>query len=319
MKFKKHPNHQTFLVNTYLVISSIIWGSTFFTQKDALNFLDPFTLNTYRAILGSLVLGIGLWVFKKNPFHNFKIGILTGILYFAALTAQTVGLNYTTAFNSGFIVGLFVLFVPIFSFMFLHTKLGVEKIVAVILSILGLWFATGGVHGCNIGDLLNLVSAVFWGIYVLAADKALKNGSGPYSLNFQQLLITAIFSVFVVGAQHFLPVHGAWAQNVVPLPMHAVYLIVYLAIFANVIAYCLQFLAQKYASPINVAMLLLLEPVFSGIFACTLGGESFTMTKLMGGMIIVFAIALSEVEVQNSVPLSNFKKNFIYMFSKKKS
>ena len=301
MRFKQHKNYQKFVVNISLLISSIIWGSTFFIQKDALSFVGPMAINFYRALLGALILGLGLILFKKNPFHNFRTGIITGILYCLGLTTQMLGLQYTSAFNSGFITGLFVLFVPIFSFFLWRTKLSIEKIIAVLLSMFGLWFSTGGMHGFNFGDFLNLLSAVFWGFYVLAADKSLKNGSDPYLLNFQQLFITGILSAIIM-----LIFHLSYAIHA----LHAVYIIVYLAVFANVVAYCLQFIAQKHASPVNIAMLLLLEPVFAGIFAWTLGGENFTWLKCLGGIIIVAAIALSEAK------LTDFKKNFIYMFSK---
>ena len=287
---QKTTLYKKLLVNISLSITGVIWGSTFFVQKDALRFVDPMTLNGCRALLGAIVLGLLLLLFKKNPFANFKAGIAVGLLYSAGFTAQTVGLNSTSAFNSGFITGLFVLFVPLFSFLFWRAKLGLEKILALLIAMIGLWFATGGIHTFNGGDFLNLLGAVFWGLYVLQADKALKNKSEPFSLNFQQMVILGVLS-FATVLIFRLPVTISSGR--------VINIILYLAIVANVIAYSLQFIAQKYASPVNVAMLLLLEPVFAGIFAWTLGGENFAWTKFAGGLLIIIGIVFSELKVFN--------------------
>jgi drug/metabolite transporter (DMT)-like permease len=54
-------------------------------------------------------------------------------------------------------------------------------------------------------------------------------------------------------------------------------------------------LAQRYTPPSHAAILLLLEPVFAAVFAWTAGGEAFAWPCALGGVLIVAAMAVSEV------------------------
>lgn len=279
---------QNFLANAALIIATIIFGSTFIGAKVILSDIDPVALTGYRGLITAFILLVYLLLKKQNVFLYFKSGFWIGCLIFIAFTAQTVGLAYTSALNSGFITGLFVIFVPIFSCIFLRTSLGYEKWIAIFMALAGLWCATGGLHNFNLGDFITLAGAAFWGFYVLAVDNVMKKHGNGVLLNFQQFLVLGILSLITMLIFH-LPFSIR--------SVNACYMLLYLAIFANLIGYCLQFLGQKHLSPVNVAVVLLLEPVFAAIFAWTLGDEVFTLMKVLGGILIVAAIALTEIPV----------------------
>lgn len=288
MKFKSDSKKHLFLVNSALVITALIWGSTFFTAKEALNSASPLGINFYRCFISSIIFLPIFLLLRKNLLANFKWGVLVGSLVFAGFTTQTIGLQYTSASNSGFFTGMFAIFVPLFSVIFWRVKLGLDKIIAILLALVGLWFATGGIQVFNIGDLLNLSGAMFWALYIIAADKAMKKGCDPWVLNFQQFLVMGFLSLLLAllfRQSLQVTTHKAW------------YIVIYLAIFANVIAYSLQFIAQKYAAPTVTGLILSLEPIFAATFAWTLGNDIFSWTKLSGGILIVIAIIFCQVPI----------------------
>ena len=71
--------------------------------------------------------------------------------------------------------------------------------------------------------------------------------------------------------------------------------IIYLAIFANAVAYGLQFLCQKNLKPFTSSLLLSMEPVFAALFAWTIGDETFILIRAIGGLFIMISIIMSEI------------------------
>jgi len=137
----------------------------------------------------------------------------------------------------------------------------------------------------NRGDALTLLAAMGYAVHILLADRSMKGGLDPVSLSFQQFLFVGLFS-FIAGWVSGIPVScshpGAWR------------VIVFLAVFPTILAFLVQLMAQRFTSPIKVALIFSMEPVFAAIFAWTLGGEPFVLHRAAGGLLIVLAMILSE-------------------------
>ncbi|MDD4753986.1 MAG: DMT family transporter, partial [Desulfitobacteriaceae bacterium] len=102
-----------------LLFVAAIWGATFVTVKNALADITPFYFNALRFSLAALILGVISW--RKLPLLNKSLiasGSLIGFFLFAGYSFQTIGLQYTSASNAGFITGLSVVLVPFFSIYF---------------------------------------------------------------------------------------------------------------------------------------------------------------------------------------------------------
>ena len=127
-----------YLPDISLLLLQILWGATFFIIKDAQNYIKPVTLLAYRFLLGALVMAIILCcVQHKQLFKNFRQGMLLGIVLCIAYISQSTGLVYISASNSGFITGLFVIFVPLFSIIFQKRIPNLKNIIALCISLTG--------------------------------------------------------------------------------------------------------------------------------------------------------------------------------------
>ena len=112
--------HKPFFSDLGLVYCAAIWGSTFFIVKESLFNVNPVMLVAYRFLIAAIILA--LFLNKKKLFENWKQGLILGTLIAILYLTQTLGLKYTTASNSGFITGLFIIFVPIFSISLLLSQ-----------------------------------------------------------------------------------------------------------------------------------------------------------------------------------------------------
>ncbi|MBZ4684060.1 MAG: hypothetical protein PWP46_1793 [Fusobacteriaceae bacterium] len=280
------------LAEVGLVYAAAIWGSTFYVVKDSLAFINPLLLVSYRFLLASLIFLIFLIIKKENIFKNFKYGIILGVLLGSLYMFQTVGLKYTTASNSGFITGLFVLFIPIFGYIIFKEIPTKFKIISAILATIGLWILTGGMNSINIGDMYTLVAAVAYCLHLLYSGKFMKNNISPYLMNFQQFLVVGLISLFLSKFYY---------NEMFTINISALKSIIFLAIFPTASAFIIQLKAQKFIDDFRVGVIFSLEPVFAAIFSWTLGGEIFTIKGFIGGSFIVTAMIISEMKIKNKI------------------
>jgi drug/metabolite transporter (DMT)-like permease len=254
----------------------------------ALEGINPVTMVAYRFLMAGAVMLIILWYTGRPVFKHFKQGLWLGFLLFFLYVPQTIGLGITTAANSGFITGLFVAFVPFFLILVFKRKPTVMEILAVVISLLGLWILTGGLRDINTGDILTLAAAMTYALHLLFADKYMKAELDPYVLSCQQFLTVGLLGLISV-ILFDLPL------SISSLSVGGI--VIFLAVFPTLLAFVVQLLAQKITSPLKVSLIFALEPVFAGIFAWTLGGEIFIWHKALGGGFIFMALIVSGLPV----------------------
>jgi drug/metabolite transporter (DMT)-like permease len=210
------------------------------------------------------------------------LAILLSILYIA----QTVGLKYTTATNSAFITGLFVVFVPLFLFLFARKRLVPSQWAALVLAVGGLWLLTGGVSKLNYGDLLTLMTAVTYAGHLLVTDACVRADADPVLLAFHQFWMTGLISLAYAWQRGVSLSAGSFATMKV---------VGFLAVFPTLTAFYVQLVAQKKTTALKVSLIFLLEPVFAALFAWTLGGETFVLQRAAGAALILAAMLTGEL------------------------
>lgn len=267
-----------------LVYAAFAWGATFILVKEAAAQTGPLLLVAYRFGIAGMVLLTFLLFKKKSPFLHLRFGIKLGILLAILYIAQTVGLTYTSATNSGFITGLFVAFLPLCVFLIEKKRPGSRDLLVVACALVGLWFLAGGIRGVNYGDMLTILAAAAYAAYIPLVDLYLKRGASPLCLLTQSFLTTSILSFWgasVLGESFSVGSLAAWKT------------VLFLALIPSLSAYLVQFFAQRHVAPLTVGATFLLEPVFATLFAVLWGKEVFHHTQMIGGVLILIAMAIS--------------------------
>ena len=166
-----------------LLLTALIWGSSFVAQRAGMEYIGPFTFNGIRSLIGGLVLIPVIFLFSKEK--NAELteaekkagkktlllgGILCGIVLFAASSLQQIGMVYTTAGKAGFITALYIVLVPILG-VFIRKKVKPIVWLCVILAVAGLYLLcmTDGLS-LGRGDLLVLLCAFAFSIHILVID-----------------------------------------------------------------------------------------------------------------------------------------------------
>lgn len=291
---------------TLLLLTAIIWGTSFVAQKLGMNYVEPLTFGATRFLLGAVVLIPVILIFdrinkKKNGnlpqknrtnFNNKDLivgGSLCGASLFLGASFQQWGIVYTTAGKAGFITALYIVLVPLFG-LFLHKK--VSKLVW-----FGVGLATVGLYllcikeGFKIqkGDAIVLAGTIFWAAQILVVDTYVNKADG-LKLSFIQFLSAGIFST--IGA---LTLETPKFDTVIACAGP----ILYAAIMVVGIAYTLQIIGQKSTDPTAAAIILSMESLFAVISGAIFLKEVMSMREIIGCVIMFSAVIITQIKTED--------------------
>lgn len=274
----------------YLLLVTLIWGSTFVITKTSLDQASPLMFLGVRFLIAALIFGA---VFHKKIFASkFKPGkaaIFVCLTLFIGFATQTAGLKFTSASHSGFITGLLVIFTPIFQ-VIIEKKFPNRGVwFGVILVTIGLYFLVNPSSEISgdvlFGDLLTLLCAIVYAIYIVYLDIASRE-TDIYQLTFYQFLTVVVFSF--ASAPFFETPYltsdtDLWTA------------LVYLAVMATIVTTFIQTRFQKDTTPAKAAVIFTMEPVFSAVLAFFVLNEMIGLTGIFGGTLIVIGLLTSEL------------------------
>ncbi len=290
---KLTKNQQRYLSDFSLLFVAAVWGGGFVAVKDALNTLTPMFLMAIRFVMAAAILYLFLfkWIGKLTK-EDFKKGSVVGVILFLAFSAQTIGLQYTTASKQGFLTATYVVMVPLLSWVIYRKAPGFKAFVGSVITILGIGlisFHGNSSFSLNLGDSLTLLCALLFAAHIISIEFFAKD-MNVFKLAFLQIAVAAV--LFVITAFIVEPIPE-------PLSARAWFAIVYLAIFSTFLCFTVQTVAQKYTTSSHASIILSLESVFAAIFGVLLLKEHMSPMMLVGCGLIFSAILIVEL---------NFKK-----------
>ncbi|WP_059170892.1 DMT family transporter [Bacillus sp. FJAT-27445] len=285
------------LADSALLFVALIWGITFVMVQSAISFLEPFSFNGIRFLTAALLLGSWLFIFKRKQLvlispRLILSGAFLGVFLFIGYATQTAGLLYTTSSKAGFITGLSVVLVPLFSFLLMKQRPGRNAVTGVIIATVGLFLLTmTGVSPLNKGDGLVFICAIGFAFHILF--------TGKYSSRYPTLLLTTIQIATVgilssVWAFFFEDWRKAFQKDVI-FSEEVVLALLVTSLFATAIAFFIQTAFQKHTSPTRVALIFAMEPVFAAGAGYFWAGEILTLSALAGCLFIFAGMVIAEL------------------------
>ena len=300
--------------NIFLLLTALIWGFSFVTQTVGLRLLGPFTLNTLRFFLGALSLLPILFFFRrkrgrqeekarlsdeldgkkqaalpvKNPVLNgpsVLAGVIIGLVLFAGISFQQIGMLYTSTGKAAFITGMYIVLVPVFG-LFLRQRPRRSTWIGVVFAVIGLFLVSVREDfTIGFGDFLEIIGAGFWAVHILVIDHYAKKFDTIF-LSFTQFITCSILSF--TAALLF--------ETVTPEALIGATLpILYGGFFAVGVAFTLQVVGQKHADPSHAAIIFSLEAVFAAIGSALLLGENLGLRGYAGCALMLLGMVATQL------------------------
>lgn len=294
-----------------LLLTALIWGVAFVAQKDGMNYIEPFTYNGIRSILGGVMLLLLLPVldrlrardgrFEKGRRRHILVGgVLCGVVLFVASNLQQFGIALqspdTNVGKAGFITACYCAFVPVIG-LFFRKKSPFMVWLGVAVAVVGFFFlclmdgiAAGQGLGLEKSDLLLLLCSLAFSAHILVIDhySPLADGVRLSCIQFLVCGVLCLPCMFIWETPVWENILACW------LP------ILYAGIMSCGVAYTLQIVAQKGVHPAVASLLLSLESVFSVLAGYVLmPGAKLSGWELLGCGLVFAAVILVQLAPQD--------------------
>lgn len=266
-----------------LIMTSMVWGSSFPAIKFIVSIVDEATYTWLRGTVALIGLSpyVFYYLFKNGVKKRYLVGGITaGIAFTLGLWLQGWGTKYTSASNSAFITGLFIIFVHIYE-AFINKRYSISAFTSLLVAITGIYFLTLPSGGVGLGELLVLVGALFWAVQVLIVDKY--SDSNPLVFTFYEIIPTLLFMPLSISS------HGLSISNALTI----LFPIVYLGLISTNLGFILQVYGQRWLRPFEASLVMLFEPIFAAIFSALLIKESFSITWILGASLIFVGMLIA--------------------------
>ena len=290
-----------FLAVFLLTSASFFWSGNFFAGKIAyLSDLTPFKLGFFRWLLAMLILLPFTYSEIIRNYNYYKKNIL--LMTFLGFLAVTVfnsltyiSLQTTLIINSTLMASIAPVLMIGFSWLIFKTKTTTLQFAGIFLSLLGAFsiILKGNINNLfnlyfTSGDVWMFTAVVSWCLYSVLLKKIDNSISQLASL--QVMVILGLLFIF--------PLYIIENYNTSFLPTQKIdyVIIIYVAIFASIIAFFSWNKGVSIIGPNRSSLFLHLIPVFSSIWAVSFLNEKFSFFHLIGIIFILSGIILSNIK-----------------------
>ena len=274
-----------------LLLTAVIWGSSFVAQSIGMESIDAFTFTALRTTLGALVLIpviiIACRKFDTRP-STLIAGVVLGVVFSVAQNLQQFAFYYSTSGKIAFITAFYMFFVPLFSLL-LRKKVRFIVWCSIVLGLIGLFLICinpEDMTAINPGDMLAFGCAVFFAVQIMLIDHFTGKDISGVQLSFMQFVVAGAISWVCMFV---------FEKPELPNIITAAPALAYSGIMSCGIAYTFQILGQKHASPVVASLLMCLESVFAVITAALVLQEMMSLRELAGCIIMFAAIVISQL------------------------
>ncbi len=274
-----------------LLLTSLIWGFAFVSQRQAGAHVGPLGYNGIRMLLGFLVLIPFLIRYyrkstNKERIEIIKNGFIAGILLLSASFFQQKGIESTSAGKAGFITSLYILFVPVIT-LIMGKRISKKTWLCVLSGLFGAFLLSlNGREGIKKGDALVFISAILFSLHVIYIDKVGSRHDGAALSSLQFLFAgTIAFLLSLIFENNSLE---AYTSITIPL--------LYGGIGSCGIAYTLQIIGQKNTDATRATLILSLESVFSALGGALILHESMSTKEIIGASILFISVLIAQID-----------------------
>ena len=262
-----------------LAVAAFLFGASFVVVKEVIATLPPLSFVGWRFLIGAI--GLSLLAAPRGA-RLWRDGTIAGVFLFAGFALQTLGLESTSASNSGLITGLYVVLTPLVAAAARRSRPAGVTVIGAAAAFAGFVLLTWD-DGVTLqrGDALTVGCAIAFAIHiVILARMARRHRVIPFTA--AQLTVTAVLALAASA-----PLEGFPLPTVAVLPE---LLLTGLVVSGG--AFLLQVWSQTVVGPSRTAIVLALEPAFAAGTAAVVLGERLDRQGWIGAAVILAAMYL---------------------------
>ena len=288
-----------------LVCATLFWAGNFMVGKYAyLTEIPPLSLVFYRWLLVWIILLP--FTYKEIIKYKDIISNNLPLLFFLGLTSvglfnsfTYLSLIYTQVINSSLFNTAIPAVIILLCFLFKIEKTNKFQISGLIISACGILAIITKLKldillslNFNKGDLIMIGGVITWGVYSTLLKKK----------KFTLPLLTLVHVICTFGLICVFPQFLYELSNgqVITFDTNLFYTLIFLALFPSIGSYYCWAGAVSIIGANRAGIFLSLIPLFSTIMAITFFNEKFQFFHLIGAILIILGLFLSNKEIKNA-------------------
>lgn len=284
-----------------LTLCAFIWGTAFIAQSVGGEYAEPLTFNCARSVLATIFLTGCCLLFDKmkgrhpsllgsnDPMYKSRLikgGVTCGVFLSLACFFQQLGIMYTTVGKSGFITALYIVLVPVLSYIVFRRSVSLLQGISVGIAAIGMYFiCINEGFSINQGDLYTLICAFCFAAQIICVENIIKGLDGV-RLSLIQFATCSVLNgvlMFIFETPSLTSLIAGWAP------------VAYAGIMSSGVAYTLQIVGQKHVSSVLACMLMSLESAFALVSGWLILGQAMSMREIFGCCLVFAAILLAQL------------------------
>jgi len=275
-------------------LAAILFGASVVAVRIAVRDIPPLTLALLRFAQGSIVLFVGLILFRRDLLRVDRRDVpylaLLGVVFFAVFPFTfNAGMRYVDASHGALLLATMPLWTLMLARLAARERLSTRQVVGVLTSMAGvaIVMADRGAAGASstsvLGNTLLIATAICGATYNVLAKRMLGRYAG----------LTVTLYAMVIGTLFLLP---APLVERVPrfetLSAETVTMVVFLGVFGGAISFSLWTSALRRLSPTQVAVYINLNPISATLLAAVMLHEHLSATFLLGFIAVAAGVMI---------------------------
>ena len=230
---------------------------------------------------------------KFPKFNNsYVIFLVSGIFFALDLICWHWSIKLTTVSKATFLSNLAPIVVIIFSLIFLKERFSKFFYLAALLSMVGMLMLLGESFQFNksqfIGDLLGVLTAVWYGSYIVTISQLRKKYNST-SIMFLSGIVTAII---------LLIVSILFEQSLIPQSLFTITIIFLLGFICQFMGQSFITYSLAYLSASLSSLCLLIQPIAATVLAYFFFQEKLTTIQFFGSALILIGIYIARTKYE---------------------
>ena len=230
---------------------------------------------------------------KFPEFNNsYVIFLVSGIFFALDLICWHWSIKLTTVSKATFLSNLAPIVVIIFSLIFLKERFSKFFYLAALLSMVGMLMLLGESFKFNksqfIGDLLGVLTAVWYGSYIVTISQLRKKYNST-SIMFLSGIVTAII---------LLIVSILFEQSLIPQSLFTITIIFLLGFICQFVGQSFITYSLAYLSASLSSLCLLIQPIAATVLAYFFFQEKLTIIQFFGSALILIGIYIARTKYE---------------------
>ena len=284
----------------FIMCSAVCWGSIGLVSRPLLSYgLDPVHITFLRCSITAVTLIIFSALFQRESLRisgikNTLLFIGSGVVgvalmyvfYFKTVDSATLSLAAVLLYTAP-------CFVLIMSCIFFKEKVTVKKIIALVIASAGCVLSTGLIstlsgdvsHISVLGVLTGAAAGLCYAFYTIISNQLLKTYSS----------LTIITYSFSIGTICLIPVCDFDSMFDVMAQVNVLPLIIPLSFCCTLLPYVLYTFGLNHVEPSKASIMALVEPVVATLWSILYFREGYTLTGLLGIVLVFVSIIILNI------------------------